>query len=119
MAQYRGCVEAGKCASAGLSKAFWDGKEQPSGGHCNWGRSGRDNHPINCVTWEEAVAYCEWKGKWRLPTEAEWEKAARGTDGRKYRGAIRGTAQGGSVANIADEAAKVGLPRWTVATAAQ
>jgi formylglycine-generating enzyme required for sulfatase activity len=63
---YDKCVAAGKCKA----NHRFEGLTGP-------------RQPVVGVTWDEARSYCSWAGK-RLPTEAEWEKAARGTDGRMY-----------------------------------
>ena len=67
--QYRQCVESGGCAPPKDQSAY----EDPT----------LADHPVTNVTWAQARHYCGWPGK-RLPTEAEWEKAARGIDGRLY-----------------------------------
>jgi formylglycine-generating enzyme required for sulfatase activity len=68
-ALYKVCVEARVCLPPQYAAHFNDSKYA--------------NHPVVYVDWNMAKTYCEWRGA-RLPTEAEWEKAARGTDGRIY-----------------------------------
>jgi formylglycine-generating enzyme required for sulfatase activity len=84
---YKACSDQGECKRAGITND-WDGigeaDRKTFDSLCNVrDPQGRANHPINCVDWGMAMIFCKAHGG-RLPTEAEWEFSARGSDGRKY-----------------------------------
>ena len=77
VAEYRACVEAGQCRIPGTGK------------NCNWNGKDRERHPINCVSASDAKSYADSLSrreglKYRLPTPDEWERATRGTTGKRY-----------------------------------
>lgn len=71
VSQYRACVESGNCSPPAVAE------------NCNWGVSNKDEFPVNCVTYEQATQYCASVCA-RLPTEIEWEYAARGSINSVY-----------------------------------
>ena len=84
---YKSCSDRGDCKKAGTTNdwaTLSNSERKVLDPLCNARDPvGRGRHPINCVDWDMARIYCYVRGA-RLPTESEWELAARGPDGRKY-----------------------------------
>ena len=83
VAEYARCVERGKCSKLDLSRCFvWTDNAFKRGAPLPEPLT-RPDHPIVCVNWHQAARYCQSLGK-QLPTEAEWERAAAGTNRRRF-----------------------------------
>lgn len=110
--RYKACSDAGRCKRAGTSNVWekiTDKESKAFDPLCTIrDPAGKANHPINCVDWEMADKFCKEQGE-RLPTEAEWEFAARGPDGRKYPWGDDDPAGGGHVNACGKECVAWGL----------
>jgi serine/threonine-protein kinase len=75
-------IDQTEVTNAMYAKCVTEGMCKPSE-YADNNKFNSSDQPVVAVDWNDATAYCKWAGR-RLPTEAEWEKAARGTDGRTY-----------------------------------
>ncbi|MFC1706958.1 formylglycine-generating enzyme family protein [Planctomycetota bacterium] len=118
LTQFRSFVTAAQYRTEAESGRDWDSQHTP------WVRKlgyswlapklpQTGDHPVVCVTWNDAKAFCDWAGL-SLPTEAQWEKAARGTDGRRFPFGNTFPKDGAPVANVADITGKRRHRNWYI-----
>lgn len=100
---YQACVDEGVC-----QPPYQTYFSENSPGRDYYGSAAYENYPVVYVDWNMAKAYCEWRGA-RLPTEAEWEKAARGTEALKYPWGKDIACQNANYARCVNQTTEVGI----------
>lgn len=112
--EYQACVTSQHCEPAAAARPAAPGAPQePLVAACNAGQPGREHEPINCVTYQQAEQYCEWRGQ-RLPLAAEWEFAWRSSRAANLAGS--GGLPGGHAGNSSPFS---DISEWTTGSAAR